>query len=511
MTEATGGWGQEARRESDAWFWPVAILLLLAQRVPYLLSPNRILDGDEAILGLMAVHTGAGAEVPLFFWGQSYGFSLLEVLPAAAVFRIFGSSSLALSLTMFGLFFVGLVQWERGLRNLCGDRAWSRLLVLGLAVLPVWVVWSLKARGGYVTAFLLSGLVARWMTSRRLQARDWVLTGLILALLLFAQPVWLLPSAALVLLPMVTGDGGWRPAAKKAIGFLAVGFMAGFFPLFLASRAGPAYWRPGVLGVPELQSLLSFPVTLFHSVAGSFYLDRTWTPPGPIGVSAAAGVLVWFLCLSFVLRRAWVHRDTPLMVVGAGMLLSVAGLAVFSGPPPRYFLQASVFLSVGLAVLVPAPARTSRLPVRLVTGILLLVLGFTGSLVSGYRPVFPETEEDLEPTLEELVQTLEGEGVAGVYSMDALLQWQFLFYGEERIPARFASPTDRRPAYAREVDAALASGRTVALIGTMDQAAPILDTGLGTRVRPVGETFFFIPGVQRPLLESLGFRLGSPF
>ena len=78
----------------------VGVILL---RVPYLLSPHYLLDGDESILGLMALHTAQGRELPVFFWGQSYGLSLLEVLPAAVVFRMTGPTPIVLTGVFLGL------------------------------------------------------------------------------------------------------------------------------------------------------------------------------------------------------------------------------------------------------------------------------------------------------------------------------------------------------------------------------------------------------------------------
>src|SRR5262245_26678022 len=73
---------------------------VLALRLPWLLSPGFILDGDESIVGLMARHIAQGRELPVFFWGQAhYGFSLLETLPAALAFRMFGHQALVLPLT----------------------------------------------------------------------------------------------------------------------------------------------------------------------------------------------------------------------------------------------------------------------------------------------------------------------------------------------------------------------------------------------------------------------------
>ncbi len=73
-------------------FWAVAFVCLAAARFPYTESSNFAVDGDESILGLMAKHMSEGREFPLFFYGQAYGLSLLETLPAAAAFLVFGPS-----------------------------------------------------------------------------------------------------------------------------------------------------------------------------------------------------------------------------------------------------------------------------------------------------------------------------------------------------------------------------------------------------------------------------------
>ena len=42
-----------------------------------------------------------------------------------------------------------------------------------------------------------------------------------------------------------------------------------------------------------------------------------------------------------------------------------------------------------------------------------------------------------------LIRGLERDGVAAVYAASADVQWQILFYGDERIPTRGRSNTDR--------------------------------------------------------------------
>jgi hypothetical protein len=58
--------------------WRYAAILVVAagvSRLPQLTSPHLLLDGDEAILGLMAKHLAEGREAPIFFYGQAYGLS----------------------------------------------------------------------------------------------------------------------------------------------------------------------------------------------------------------------------------------------------------------------------------------------------------------------------------------------------------------------------------------------------------------------------------------------------
>ena len=49
------------------WVYLVALAAISAvSRLPQLLSPNLLLDGDECTLGLMARHVAQGKEFPIF-------------------------------------------------------------------------------------------------------------------------------------------------------------------------------------------------------------------------------------------------------------------------------------------------------------------------------------------------------------------------------------------------------------------------------------------------------------
>ena len=73
------------------------VLVGLAMRLAIIASPLGEIDGDEAVVGLMARHIAFLGERPVFYWGQPY-LGSLEAFSAAPLFRVFDSSTLLLKL-----------------------------------------------------------------------------------------------------------------------------------------------------------------------------------------------------------------------------------------------------------------------------------------------------------------------------------------------------------------------------------------------------------------------------
>src|SRR5215475_4830557 len=93
------------RARSALTFSIIAVATIVA-RLPFLLRADRFFDADEAVEGLMARHVLAG-EHPLFLWGQRYK-GVPEVYFNAAVFRVAGSSVIALKAVTLACFVVFL-------------------------------------------------------------------------------------------------------------------------------------------------------------------------------------------------------------------------------------------------------------------------------------------------------------------------------------------------------------------------------------------------------------------
>ena len=86
----------------DALWLLVVTIIALALRLDHLYASNFVIDGDEAIVGLMAQHILNGQSWPTFYYGQHYMGSL-EALLVALVGLFVGLSNFALKFVPLSL------------------------------------------------------------------------------------------------------------------------------------------------------------------------------------------------------------------------------------------------------------------------------------------------------------------------------------------------------------------------------------------------------------------------
>src|ERR1017187_1918668 len=177
----------------------ILVILMLATRIPLITSDYFKADGDEAIVGLMAKEIVDHGDFKVYFLGQQYGFVTFETSVSALAFEIFGVNAYALKITMLFLWVAGGLFLYYAIKNSSGPRA-AIIFALTLAVCPAWGLWSLKARGGYITAWLFSCIIA-WFLSiiynnpgKRLLGY-WIAMGISIAIIYFAQKLWLFSLA----------------------------------------------------------------------------------------------------------------------------------------------------------------------------------------------------------------------------------------------------------------------------------------------------------------------------
>src|SRR5919197_6339190 len=205
------------------------LLVGLAVRLAVIGSPLGEIEGEEAVVGLMARHIAFLGERPVFYYGQPY-LGSLAAFSVAPLFRVFDSSTLALKLvpTAYSLGF--LVLSALLARRLFGN---GPALATGayLALPPaMWAVWSTKARGGYAELLFLGEallLVTLWWAEPRppTDRRGPVLWGLLAGL-----SIWTHLLAVVYLLPSVVYLAFRRRLHVRAIGVALAGTLVGMLP-----------------------------------------------------------------------------------------------------------------------------------------------------------------------------------------------------------------------------------------------------------------------------------------
>src|SRR6476661_7278135 len=81
----------------------IIIAACFLSRLPLLLDPELILDGDECIVAMMAKAAYTGKGFPMFFYGQNYGFAFIEILSILPFYMLLGVGTYAVKLAMLSL------------------------------------------------------------------------------------------------------------------------------------------------------------------------------------------------------------------------------------------------------------------------------------------------------------------------------------------------------------------------------------------------------------------------
>jgi hypothetical protein len=494
--------------------WLSAPILFLT-RLPLLLRMQLALDGDEAVLGLMSLHTLEGQGLPWFFYGQGYGLSALEAATGALAFGLLDVSAWSLRMATLLLWSLGgaLLVAAAGRMGTRAASWWALLLLVGC---PAWLEWSGKARGGYVTAFLLFSL-ACWLAARARQRSGWLwlMVGLCCAGVLFAQALWLPGLLALV------AAIWWERRAPDAAGWWLAGVLGGGVTLALVA-GGSGYWSPDVAGdLRPLAALLNLPHRVYTMLHGAYLYEE----PQFIGLASVVAGVLWTLGLTLLVAGVAAsvarRRSTTLQQAGLVALLAAPVLSLvmsFSSYGYRYLLPISGALVLLLALEAGAARRT---PAALLSRLAAAGLVLVGVVALAERAAQPLRDHGsgayaLNASAERmLVEELQRRGVSHAFSLDPLLPWNLAFSSREQVVARWFSREDRYPDYPRAVDSALAAGAPVALVGRVFQEEYLLErarqAGLPPpAVRSLGEGLFLVEQPDARLLRAAGFQMDRP-
>lgn len=496
------------------WIYTSALIAIgVVSRLPQLLSPNLLLDGDECILGLMAKHVAEGREFPIFFYGQRYGLAVVEAPAAAVSFLIFGVGAIPLKIAILALWLAGILFYFLAFARPLG-LARSFCLTLLLVLMPAWAVSSMKAWSGYVTAFaVLGGLLYLLTRPGGPRALWWLVAGWLTSVIYFAQPLYLPGALPMVVFYLVSARR-LRPALLTASGLISM-----FVLIKMLPASGVIAWVPPNPGNPAL--LVSLPDVLrqtYVNLTGAYFLPSP-VEPGPVtafvaylwvAMLAAALPLQIFRVLS---RRylLWSH----LLFIGVLSTL-LANWLLLEARDGRYLLPLNALLVFLAGVEFLDHADRLRLARRYRLAFLVLVVALeAGSMNEFARFSYMGWTNDRNSMSEAarlaaVIDHLKANGVRHALSTNGLLQWQLMFYSREEIISRWTWPRDRYPPYISEVDTAINEGKKLAVVGY------VAYTGGFERLVPdpqtivhIDDRYFVYVGANKELLQKARFRFAQ--
>ena len=429
--------------------------MCIVSRVPELLSSKLILDGDECVVAIMAKHIMAGHAFSAFFYGQAYGFSLIECLFIIPFYFIFGITTLSVKLGMLTLWTTGVLFLYQSFLLINKSHKWLPLLFILIFIWsPAWAVWSMKARGGYLTAFTLTSIVLCLLFREKKTYMSTFLMGILVVLIYQSKSIWipgLVPFLAFYLV-------------KNKKHFLAL-----LLPILLLSIAA-WFYKKGMLefGVYEVDyspqnlwpRICRIPAFLYCSLHGNYYLSAVLKPKVFCALQALAfAVLTFALPLIAVYNVLTRKKETLLFNLSAcsivfSLILTI-GAEVIKG---RFLLPITGYVLFSLLLWLNTIAIPKEVLYRTASN--YIAMGIV-SLMTFYNFSFlPVKEKPLKNAL----AYLENKGVRYTYCTDNMFTWQVIFYSNEQILCHERRLPGRFPKYAWLVDSAYYTGASTAYI-----------------------------------------------
>lgn len=439
------------------------LLLALVMRLFLLFTSQHYLDGDEAVVGIMAKHIMERGEHPLFWYGLAYnGGGSWEAHLGALMFSLLGYSDLSLKLAALIISLLILAFLYLWVRDNFGLEA--GLIAAYFYVFSVsFVQWNLKLRGHLTLVFCMTFLL--WLYHRFLfrSRRGWVDT--LLVGLSSGLAVWCLETSIILVFVFLTAwlYADWK-IIKGAKFWSAAGmFFIGASPLIyvnlthgLANIRHLMPYQEIVISQTILQKIwtslsYNFPIAFQSNIVHNYPVKIEWWGWAGYLIAAAASVyLVFKLCSA---AKDWARSrfrrlsDDGFRLVFIALFfalfLLIFTFSAFSALSPRYLLPIIPVVFALTAVLTRDLLHSGKFILKTIAVAVILLWGFMGvretlAVSKDYTVIDGYTPSDGRDMLE-LTQSLRELGIRGAYT-GKFIKWRLIFYsGEEITASRFVN------------------------------------------------------------------------
>jgi hypothetical protein len=446
------------RKPSDKAIVIAIILLCFISRIPQLISVNRILDGDECVLAIMGKHLYRNGDFQLFFIGQQYGLSIFESLAMVPFIATLGMTTVSIKLAMLCLWTIGIVFFYKALVAVNTKNAWLPVSIILIFIFtPAWAVWSMKARGGYLTAFLFNSVALYLLFNEKLNRRPatYIWLGIILAIICESQSLWLLGILPLYFYRLL------KDRSIKHFMLLVLPASALLIASYFYKQQLPSFYtRPDLYFAPrELWDWVVTRVTdyLYVSLHGHYFFHQLLEPAVICGIAAwTFSKLVFLLLIAGIISLFLKKRDWLFISATLGIFLALVSTMFSYFIEPRYLLPITGIALFSLTILL------NRFTLRKWMYIPMAAFTAIGipCMIAFYNFTFGDIREaEIRSTL----NTLQNEGIDYVFCPHDFVTWQVNFYSDERIMARAVYMPGRYPAYNAGVNRALLEHKKTAV------------------------------------------------
>lgn len=440
-------------------------MLCLLSRLPLLLDSGLIMDGDECVVALMAKHVYLGEGLPVFFWGQNYGFSLIEVLFILPFYYLLGFTTIAVKLAMLSLWSIGVIFLYKAMVAANKEnRSFAFLLIILFILSPTWSKWSMEARGGYLTAFTFTSVTLYLLYTQAFINRQlkYLLIGVLVYLVYIAQPFWLVGLLPLLLYQIIKE----QKITSAVLSLLAI--IATYFLIQVINTEHQNIYTAKSTFVPweMLNNITRFPEYLYKALQGyyffAWYKEATALHRIYAGIFTALVFILWLIGILhlFIRRKGFGLFIAATIFIPLTLLYSLSSKEMEG----RYLLPVMGFTL--LAMYFYYDQLRIQIYVRSLVAALIAICVLTTSVYPKYFEG-PSNKKDLTATLAHLKK----HDIRNLYATNTMLPWEVMFYSDEKILCRMFYFPGRYPKYDTAVDMAYYSGENTAVIGYWRQYA----------------------------------------
>jgi hypothetical protein len=477
--------------------WLISFVICLLVHVPYFLGKHCSFDGDEAIVGVMAQDLLHGRNVPVFFYGQQYGFSFFEVIGVAIAMIFFGSTVWSLKIGSLLVFSIGIAFLFRLFSKNKIALAWTIIAIIIISCFPAWIVWSAKARGGYVTAFSAVCILFYLIRTKKADLNSIIISGLIFSVALHSQ---LIIASCISFLWI-----GWILRTKK-LGWI---FLAGisviifYFLLKIPAWANSNYWTVPFTFNYHYSNIFLFVRESYKAALGYFYYEMTFKPRVESLFLGAGYYLVAAISAALFFIRTKEHRGTFILLL-LGSLVAFFMIMGMRIPTHRYFL--GMFTGIMLIMVLGMVEVIKNKKLWRYIFLLMLPLGLGFVNTSKHIPdawMLPEGND--MKLYNELLVELKNHHINHVFVTDGLLQWMLCYSG---VPARYISKEERINRFLNKVDQCYLDPECETAIVGFKGYYNYMDTGdWNNRVIIVNDKYFIYIEPDLETLKQGGYEL----